>query len=134
MASPHPLDSDSDQQAPRIIRLRVVPWDAVCTVALSALLIVLATATRWPAKLFAFLSNVCTEDTCGAVPFGIALYIQPLVWGGIGAAVAAAAIGPIVSLLKGWYMSFWPVLALAIVLVSSVTGSLMTAFSQRYWH
>jgi len=134
MASPHPHDSDSDQQAPRIIRLRVVPWDAVCTVALSALLIVLATATRWPAKLFAFLSNVCSEDTCGPGPFGIALYIQPLVWGGIGAAVAAAVIGPIVSLLKGWYMSFWPVLALAIVMVSSVTGSLMTAFSQRYWH
>ena len=134
MVSPYPPQPDSDRQAPRIIRLRVAPWDAVCTVTLSALLIVLATATGWPAKLFGFLSNVCTGDTCGPVPFGIALYIHPLVWGGIGAAVAAAVIGLIVSLLKGWYMSFWPVLALALVIVSSVTGSLMTAISQRYWH
>ena len=138
MASPYPphseSDQDSDQQAQRIIRLRVVPWDAVCTVTLSALLVFMATATGWPAKLFGFLSNECTEDTCGQVPFGIALYIQPLVWGGIGAAVAAAVLGPIVSLLKGWYMSFWPVLALALVMVSSVTGSLLTAFSQRYLH
>jgi len=125
---------DSDNAAPRIIRLRVVPWDVVCTVALLTLLVVLATATSWPAKLFGFLADVCLEDTCGLVPYGIDMYIYPVVWGGIGAAVAAAGIGPFVSLVKGWYMSFWPVLALAIVIVSSVAGSMITAFSQRYWH
>jgi hypothetical protein len=135
---PMPDDSsnsdESDHLAPRIIRLRVVPWDLSCTVALLTLLVVLATATSWPAKLFGFLANVCSEDTCGPVPYGIDLYIRPVVWGGIGAAVAAALIGPFVSLLKGWYMSFWPVLALAIVVVSSVAGSMITIFSQRYWH
>jgi hypothetical protein len=67
------------------------------------------------------------------VPFGIDFYIRPVVWGGIGAAIAAAGIGPFVSLLKGWYMSFWPVLALAVIMVSSVAGSMLTIFSERYW-
>jgi hypothetical protein len=47
--------------------------------------------------------------------------------------MTAAIIGPVVSLLKGWYMSFWPVLALALVMVSSIAGSLLTMFSERYW-
>jgi hypothetical protein len=137
-SSPVPGDSsdsdDSDHAAPRIIRLRLVPWDLVCTVALLTLLVVLATATSWPSKLFGFLADVCTGDTCGPVPYGVDLYIYPVVWGGIGAAVAAAGIGPFVSLLKGWYMSFWPVLALAIILFSSVAGSTLTVYSQPYWH
>ena len=64
------------------------------------------------------------------MPFGVDMYIYPVVWGGIGAAVAAAGIGPFVSLLKGWYMSFWPVLSLAILMVSSVAGDFITIFSQ----
>jgi hypothetical protein len=135
---PLPYDSyaadDSDHQAPKIIRLRLIPWDVICTVALLTLLVVLATATSWPTKLFGFLGQVCSDETCGRVPFGIDLYIRPVVWGGVGAAVAAAGIGPFISLLKGWYMSFWPVLALAIIMMSSVTGSMITTFSQRYWH
>jgi len=123
----------SSHQAPRVLRLRIVPWDVVCTVTLLVLLVVLATATTWPARLFGFLANVCEGDTCGPVPFGVDYYIRPLVWGGIGAAIAAAGIGPVVSLLKGWYMSFWPVLALALLVVSSVAGSILTAFSARYW-
>jgi hypothetical protein len=122
------------EQKPRVIRLRVAAWDLIATIALLILLVVLATATSWPAKLFGFLGDVCTEATCGLVPYGIDMYIYPVVWGGIGAAVAAAAIGPFVSLLKGWYMSFWPVLALAILMFSSVAGSMITLFSQRYWH
>lgn len=130
-----PYDADdSGREPPKIIRLRVAGWDVVCTVVLLTLLIVLATATSWPAKLYGFLAEVCTDETCGPVPYGIDMYIYPVVWGGIGAAVAAAVIGPFVSLLKGWYMSFWPVLALAILLVSSVAGSMITIFSQRYWH
>jgi hypothetical protein len=61
------------------------------------------------------------------------MYIYPVVWGGIGAAIAAAGIGPFVSLLKGWYMSFWPVLSLTILMVSSVTGDMLTIYSARYW-
>jgi hypothetical protein len=137
MASPHQLDDSDDshqpEQPPRVLRLRIAAWDVVCTVALLALLVVLATATTWPHRLFGFLANVCEGDTCGPVPFGVDYYIRPLAWGGIGAAITAAAIGPIVSLLKGWYMSFWPVLSLALVLVASVAGSILTAFSARYW-
>jgi hypothetical protein len=142
---PAPADSDdfrpvpyvSDlppEKKPRVIRLRVAVWDLICTIALLTLLVVLATATSWPSKLFGFLAGVCTEETCGLVPYGIDMYIYPVVWGGIGAAVAAAVIGPFVSLLKGWYMSFWPVLALAILMASCVAGTMITIYSQRYWH
>jgi hypothetical protein len=149
MASPHQPDgsdeSDESNQsnqsaaprvqsaAPRVLRLRIAAWDVVCTVTLLVLLAVLATATTWPHRLFGFLGNVCEGEMCGPVPFGIDYYIRPLVWGGIGAAIAAAGIGPFVSLLKGWYMSFWPVLSLALLVVASVAGSILTAFSARYW-
>ena len=52
----------------------------------------------------------------------------------MGAAVAAALLGPLVSLLKGWYLSFWPALAIALVLLASVAGSALTDFSSTYWH
>jgi hypothetical protein len=147
MASPHrpddPEDADRsdhsdhsdhpDHQAPRVLRVRIAAWDVVCTVALLILLVLLATTTSWPTRLFGFLAQVCDDESCGPVPFGIDFYIRPVVWGGIGAAIAAAGIGPFVSLLKGWYMSFWPVLALATIMVSSVAGSVLTMFSERYW-
>lgn len=119
--------------APRVIRVRLAPWDLLCTAVLLALLVVLATATTWPARLFGFLGKVCDDETCGPVPYGLDMYIHPVVWGGIGAAVAAAVLGPVVSLLKGWYMSFWPVLSLLLVMVASVAGTLLTVFSERYW-
>jgi hypothetical protein len=31
-------------------------------------------------------------------------------------------------------MFFWPLMAIAIVILSSAAGSAMTAFSERYWH
>jgi hypothetical protein len=127
-------DNDSDAQKSRVIRLRVAPWDLIATITLVVLLVILATATTWPTRLYGFLHEVCSDETCGLVPFGIDAYIYPVVWGGIGAAIAAAGIGPFVSLLKGWYMSFWPVLSLAIIMVSSVVGDSLTVFSTRYWH
>ncbi len=130
-ASPGP--GQPGREAPRVLRLRVAAWDVICTVALLTLLVVLATETTWPTKLFGFLENVCEGETCGPVPLGVDYYIRPLVWGGVGAAIAAAVVGPLVSLLKGWYMSFWPVLSLAILVVSYVAGSMLTTFSQRYW-
>jgi hypothetical protein len=133
--SPQPVRTlvGPEAEPPRIIRLRVAKWDVVCTAALLVLLVYLATATTWPDRLFGFLDSVCEGDTCGPVPMGVDYYIHPVVWGGIGAAIAAAVVGPIVSLLKGWLMSFWPVLSLAIVMVCSVIGTLLTMFSQRYW-
>lgn len=122
-----------DHQAPRVLRLRIAVWDVISTVTLLVLLVVVATATSWPTRLFGFLAHVCEGEMCGAAPLGIDYYIRPLVWGGIGAAIAAAGIGPFVSLLKGWYMSFWPVLSLALLVVSSMVGSILTAFSARYW-
>lgn len=147
MASPHqpegphpgdhiaapPAPEQSDHQAPRVLRLRLAAWDVICTVTLLVLLLVLATATDWPARLFGYLGKVCEGDTCGPVPFGIDYYIHPVVWGGIGAAITAAGIGPFVSLLKGWYMSFWPVLALVLLMVASAAGFILTTFSERYW-
>lgn len=127
-------DNDSDAAKQHVVRVRVAPWDLIGTITLVVLLIVLATATTWPTRLYGFLSEVCSDETCGMVPFQIDVYIYPVVWGGIGAAIAAAGIGPFVSLLKGWYMSFWPVLSLAIIMVSSAIGDSLTVFSSRYWH
>ncbi|OSC41348.1 hypothetical protein B8W66_09255 [Mycobacterium decipiens] len=94
----------------------------------------MVTMTSWPAQLFAFTENVCPPDDCPPVPFGINYYIYPVVWGGIGAAIAAAVIGPFVSMLKGWYMSFWPIISIAVITLTSVAGYAMTGFSERYWH
>jgi len=121
------------QGPPPTLQLRVAPWDLICTIVLIALLLYLATATAWPTRLFGFLKDVCVGETCGPVPFGVDMYIYPVAWGGIGAALAAAGIGPFVSLLKGWYMSFWPVLSLAILMFSAVAGGILTTFSARYW-
>ncbi|MDT5309220.1 MAG: hypothetical protein QOE48_4922 [Mycobacterium sp.] len=138
MASPQRSDAPSPADpAPArrpVLRLRLVPWDVSCLVALLALLILVVLWTDWYSWLFGFLKDVCTGDTCPSVPFGVDFYIYPVVWGGIGAAIAAALVGPFVSLLKGWYLSFWPVLAIVIVLLSSAAGSVLTEFSSTYWH
>ena len=112
----------------------MVPWDVFFAVTLLATLVIVAIATDWYSGLFGFLTDVCTGEDCPPVPFGVDFYIYPVVWGGIGAAIAAALIGPVVSLLKGWYLSFWPLLAIAIVVFSSVAGSTLTAYSVPYWH
>lgn len=124
----------SYEDHPPVLRLRLAPWDVICTTAMLAALVVAAITTDWESLLFGFLTDVCTGDTCAPVPYGIDFYIYPVVWGGVGAAFAAALIGPFVSLLKGWYMSFWPVIAIVLVILSSLAGSALTAFSAHYWH
>jgi hypothetical protein len=131
MVSPQQFDHPDP---PPVLRLRLVPWDVIATLALLVLLLVTATATDWGSQLFGFLKDVCTGDDCPPVPYGVDFYIYPVAWGGIGAAIAAAVLGPVVSLLKGWYMSFWPLLAIAIVILSSVIGSMLTTFCAQYWH
>jgi hypothetical protein len=137
MASPQqfddPSDSHHDESPPRVLRLRLVAWDLVSLLALLVLLAVLAFGTDWYARLFGFLKDTCVGD-CPAAPFGVDYYIYPVVWGGIGAAVAAALLGPLVSLLKGWYLSFWPLLAIALVLFAAGAGGALTEFSSTYWH
>ena len=131
MASTQQFDDPSvgdSHSPPPVLRLRLVPWDVVCAIALLATLLVAATTTDWRSRLFGFLKEVCTGDDCPPVPYGVDFYIYPMVWGGIGAAIAAAVVGPVVSLLKGWYLSFWPLLAIAIVVFSSVVGSILVTF------
>jgi hypothetical protein len=137
MVSPQQFDDPSagdHTDSPPVLRLRLVPFDVICAVALLATLLVAATATDWGSRLFGFLKDVCTGDGCPPVPYGVDFYIYPVVWGGIGAAIAAAVVGPVVSLLKGWYLSFWPLLAIAIVVVSAVIGSILTTYCGQYWH
>lgn len=135
MASPQQFDDPSTGDSrPPVLRLRLVPWDVICAIVLLAMLLVAATATDWGSRLFGFLKDVCTGDDCPPVPYGVDFYIYPVVWGGIGAAIAAAVVGPVVSLLKGWYLSFWPLLAIAIVVLSSVLGSILTTYCAQYWH
>ncbi|WP_293001873.1 hypothetical protein [Mycobacterium sp.] len=137
MASPQqsddPSHADHDDAPPRVLRLRLVPWDVASLFLLLALLATLAFGTNWYSRLFGFLKEVCVGD-CPPAPFGVDYYIYPVVWGGIGAAVAAAVLGPLVSLLKGWYLSFWPPLAIALVLFASTAGTALTDFSSTYWH
>ncbi|HEY1842571.1 MAG TPA: hypothetical protein VGG53_20590 [Mycobacterium sp.] len=136
MASPQQFDDPPPGHhagsLPRL-RLRLVGWDVLSLLGLLALLAAVAFGTEWYSTLFGFLKDVCTGD-CPPAPFGVDLYIYPVVWGGVGAAIAAALIGPLVSLLKGWYLSFWPILAISLVLFSSATGSALTDFSSTYWH
>jgi hypothetical protein len=137
MASPQHFDDPSpsqhDDPAPRLLRLRLVPWDVASLLALLVLLAALAFGTNWYSRLFGFLKDVCVGD-CPPAPFGVDYYIYPIVWGGIGAAVAAVLLGPLVSLLKGWYLSFWPPLAIALMLFASAAGTALTDFSSPYWH
>ena len=137
MASPQHFDDPSPSQPdappPRLLRLRLVPWDVASLLALLVLLAALAFGTNWYSRLFGFLKDVCVGD-CPPAPFGVDYYIFPIVWGGIGAAVAAVLLGPVVSLLKGWYLSFWPPLAIALVLFASAAGTALTDFSSTYWH
>ena len=138
MASPqqshNPLRDDYIDSPPPVLRLRLVPWDVCCAIALLLALVVAAIATNWYSGLFGFVKDVCTGDDCGPVPFGVDFYIYPVVWGGLGAAVAAALLGPVVSLLRGWYLSFWPLLAIAVLVFSSVAGSALTDYCYPYWH
>jgi hypothetical protein len=137
MASPQQFDDPSparhNESPRRFLRPRLVTWDVTSLVALLTLLAVLAFGTNWYARLFGFLKDVCTGE-CPPAPFGVDFYIYPLVWGGIGAGVAAALLGPLVSLLKGWYLSFWPPLAIVLVLFASAAGTELTDFSATYWH
>lgn len=137
MASPQQSDDSSphhhDGSPPRILRLRLVPWDVMSLIVLLALIAGLAFGTDWYTRLFGFLKDVCVGD-CPPAPLGVDYYIYPVVWGGIGAAVAATLLGPLVSLLKGWYLSFWPALAIALVLFASAAGTALTDFSSTYWH
>lgn len=127
-------DHRDSQSPPPVLRLRLVPWDVCSFLALWALLVAVVVTTDWYPTLFGFLEDVCTGDDCPPVPYGVDFYIYPVVWGGIGAAVAAALVGPLVSLIKGWYLSFWPLLAVVVVMLCSVAGSLLTAYSGTYWH
>jgi hypothetical protein len=36
--------------------------------------------------------------------------------------------------VKGWYIFFWPLLAVALVILSAVAGATLTVFSEHYWH
>jgi hypothetical protein len=137
MAAPHqPQDPYPDEGtgSPPVRRVRVAVWDVICTVAVWAVLFIVTTTTSWPSQLFEFLADVCPPDSCPPVPFGLDMWIYPVVWGGIGAAIAAAVIGPCVSVVKGWYMFVWPILAIAIVIVTAAAGAALTAFSGHYWH
>lgn len=125
-------DLDEDRRPVLVLRLSVV--DVVCTLGLLTTLFVLVVTTTWPQRLYGFLSDVCTGEECGPVPFGVDYYIFPLAWGGIGAAITAAVIGPFVSLLKGWRMYYWPMLAGGILMVSSLAGHTLTVFCERFWH
>jgi hypothetical protein len=137
MAAPHqthgPYPDEGTGFPPRR-RVRLAVWDLICTVAVWVVVFIVATTTSWPSQLFGFVADVCAGDSCPPVPFGIDLWIYPVVWGGLGAAVAAAVIGPCVSIVKGWYLFFWPILAVAIVILSAAAGATMTAFSEHYWH
>lgn len=126
------MATDPDQ-TPRP-RPRVARWDLMCTAAIFTVVVAVAATTNVPSTLFGFVSRVCPADSCPPAPFGVDLWIYPVVWGGIGAAAAAAVIGPFVSMAKGWYLFFWPLLAVALVMLSSLAGQAITAFSEPYWH
>lgn len=128
----HPWSPYERQPPPR--RDRVAPWDVICTIVVWVVLLVAAAAAAWLSLLFAFATDKCPTDGCPPVPFGIDAWIYPVTWGGIGLALAVAAIGPLVSIRRRWYMFVWPVVAIGMVVKSFLAGFAMTGFSARYWH
>jgi hypothetical protein len=40
----------------------------------------------------------------------------------------------VVSLLKGWYLFFWPLLAIACLAVGAAGGLILTIYSSQFWH
>lgn len=133
MAAPdQSRNPDQDGNGPRLIKLRLVPWDVITMFVLLALLIIAVTTTSWPTRLFAFTENVCQGDDCPIAPFGVNYYIYPLVWGGIGAAGTAAVLGPFVSLVKGWFMSFWPIVSVGVLSLASLLGRALTDFTNTF--
>ncbi|WP_343710264.1 hypothetical protein [Mycobacterium sp.] len=123
----------ADRDPPPRRRARVAAWDVICTVATVAVLVTAAAATRLPTVLFGFLADVCPADNCAPVPLGVDVWIYPVVWGGVGAACAAVVLGPVVSVVKGWHLFFWPIIAMALVVVSAAAGAAITSFSEHYW-
>jgi len=49
-------------------------------------------------------------------------------------AFVVAAVGPLVSLWRRWYMFIWPAVAVGVVIVSYLAGFALTEFSEKYWH
>ncbi len=97
-------------------------------VALLVLLAVLAFGTNWYARLFGFLKDVCIGE-CPPAPFGVDFYIYPLVWGGIGAAVAAALRRAAGVAAEGLVSVLLAALAIVLVLFASAAGTALTDFS-----
>ena len=83
MATPQQFDDPSpshhEDSPPRVLRLRLVPWDVFSVLALFVLLAAIAFGTDWYSTLFGFLKDVCTGD-CPSAPFGVDFYIFPVVW------------------------------------------------------
>ena len=77
MASPDQPDdapsvsNDSGDKRPPVLKLRIVPWDVVCTLALLGVLLIVVSMTSWPTRLFAFSDGVCITEDCPPVPFGV---------------------------------------------------------------
>lgn len=117
---------------PQVIRLRIKPWDVILTLALLGVLLLLLSLTSWPSKLFGFTENICVTEDCPTVPYGLNYYIYPFMWGGIGGAVTAAVLGPFVSMVRGWYMSFWPIISVGVLTITSVLCSALAGFSGRF--
>jgi len=67
-------------------------------------------------------------------PLGIDEWVYPVTWGGVGVAFVVAAVGPLVSLWRRWYMFIWPAVAVGVVIVSYLAGFALTEFSEKYWH
>src|SRR5260370_39496176 len=98
MASPQQFDDPSpshhEDSPPRVLRLRLIPWDVSSVLALLALLAVIAFGTDWYSTLFGFLKDVCSGD-CPPAPFRVDFYIYPLVFGGIGAPRPTRLVAPL---------------------------------------
>ncbi|CAM2825879.1 hypothetical protein BST27_04865 [Mycobacterium intermedium] len=129
---PETMPEQVTEPGPQIIRLRIKPWDLVFTMALLGALLLLLSLTSWSSKLFGFTETVCVTDDCPPVPYGVNFYIYPFMWGGIGGAITAAVLGPFVSMVRGWYMSFWPFISVAVLTITSVLCSALAGFSARF--
>ncbi|MET9024799.1 hypothetical protein ABZW96_04170 [Nocardia sp. NPDC004168] len=94
-------------------------WDVVLAVVLYSVAVVLGAAAAYFTVFFAFASDPCGQDNCRTEYLGWAFAVS---WGGTATAIVGVTAILVLAAIKRWYMWYWPVLAMALIVLSFAGG------------